>query len=115
MAYFATCITPSGLSMARRAPAMLDRILFAPSLLAMDWTSEFVRCQLVVGKREEEQRGSSSRFSEAVTAIQSPLLLPAVALLAASCSFSALIAGANCAITESRLNEAAFWRGGYFT
>jgi hypothetical protein len=37
------------------------------------------------------------------------------ALLAASFSFSALIAGANCAITESRLNEAAFWRGGYLT
>lgn len=34
---------------------------------------------------------------------------------AASFSFSALMAGANCSITESRLNEAAFWRGGYFT
>src|SRR5438552_1691273 len=34
------------------------------------------------------------------------------AFFAASFSFSALIAGANCSITESRLNEAAFWRGG---
>ena len=37
------------------------------------------------------------------------------ALLAASFSFSALIAGANCSITASRLNEAAFCRGGYLT
>jgi len=27
----------------------------------------------------------------------------------------ALIAGSSCAITESRLKEAAFWRGGYLT
>src|SRR5258705_4197380 len=37
------------------------------------------------------------------------------ALTAASFSFSALIAGANCAITASRLNESAFWSGGYLT
>ena len=38
-------------------------------------------------------------------------------LLAASFFFSAyaLAAGPNYAITESRLNEAAFWRGEYFT
>ncbi len=38
-------------------------------------------------------------------------------LLAASFFFSAYawIAGPNCAITASRLNEVGFWRGGYFT
>src|SRR4029077_20435504 len=34
---------------------------------------------------------------------------------AASLAFSAAIAGPNCAITVSRLNDAAFCRGGYLT
>jgi hypothetical protein len=33
----------------------------------------------------------------------------------ASLALSRAIAGPNVAITESRLNDAAFWRGGYFT
>ena len=32
-----------------------------------------------------------------------------------SLAASAAIAGPSCAITASRLNEAAFWRGGYLT
>src|SRR6185437_3295614 len=56
-------------------------------------------------------------FHRTLTRYYTPCHAAFCSSLAASFRFSAyaLIAGPNCAITASRLKDAAFWRGGYLT